>query len=178
MLRQNKKLNQKQKRRISWRMIAGFVILFILIAGGVTAGLYCLMPRSEQESVVSEESEGIEAPLSDLDVEDKAPEQFEGPDPNQSEALTGTITYASVTGNYLHIRVNIDQFISGNCHLNLTIDGRMIHTEDVEIVDSASTSTCAGFDIPASKLDTGIYGIEIKLHSGDKAGIIFGEVKI
>ena len=77
------------------------------------------------------------------------------------------------------IRVNIDQYLSeGNCTLSLISDETVVYNENVKIINSASTATCEGFDIPVSNMDEGNYNIVIKLSSGDKIGSIKGEIRI
>ena len=77
------------------------------------------------------------------------------------------------------IRVNIDQFLSeGTCTLNLEKEGEIVYGEMVDIIDSAATATCEGFNVPAASLGTGNYRIIIKLRAGEYGGVINGEVSI
>ena len=102
---------------------------------------------------------------------------YEGDNPNYNNQLTGALTYAGVNGGILVIRVNIDQYLdSGTCRLSL--GGGTEYSDVVNVVSSASTSTCEGFDIPVSELASGTYKITIDLNSGDKKGIIEGEVSV
>lgn len=122
---------------------------------------------NEEQKKVAEEPEG------------KRPAQYEGENPNNSETLTGAITYAGASpeNDKLTIRINIDQYLgSGSCKLVLTSEDGQIITEQADIIASASTSTCKGFDIafPGS----GTWQISIELNSGDKTGTIVGEVKL
>lgn len=103
---------------------------------------------------------------------------YEGEDPNNSDSLTGTISYAGVSGNNYSIRVNINQFLSsGTCTLKFTGNGNT-HEESANIISAASTSTCEGFDIPLKALGQGTYTIEITLSSGGKVGTITSEVTL
>ena len=45
-------------------------------------------------------------------------------------------------------------------------------------MDSAATSTCEGFDVPVSELDSGLYQIVINLDADGKTGAIKGEAKV
>lgn len=103
--------------------------------------------------------------------------QYEGPDPNSLEELTGNISYKGIIDNQLIIRVNIDQFTSGNCDLILTAGDQTI-TRHTGIINNASTSTCNGFDIPASEISSGTWQIRIDLSSNDKKGTITGEISL
>ncbi len=104
--------------------------------------------------------------------------QNEGVNPNTLAEITGVITRANVTNDKLLIRVNIDQYLtSGSCSLTLT-SGDNKYTDAANIIAEASTSTCAGFDIPTSELGSGNWNITIQISSGDKKGIINGEVSL
>ena len=105
--------------------------------------------------------------------------QNEGSDPNQSKTLTGVLTRADVANNKLILRVNIDQYLSGgSCSLKLTNAAGKSYEDSANIIDSASTSTCEGFDAPVEKLEKGSWSLSIKLTSGDKEGTISGKVNI
>ncbi|MBQ9017723.1 PLDc_N domain-containing protein [Candidatus Saccharibacteria bacterium] len=93
--------------------------------------------------------------------------------------LTGVITYAGVLNGELVIRMNIDQYLSaGECSLALRNGGMNVYSATAEIVDSASTSTCAGFNVPIGNLPGGETQIVVYINSGDKMGEITGEVKL
>lgn len=105
--------------------------------------------------------------------------QYEGKDPNQSSELTGTLTYVNVSGDRLTIRLNIDQFLSsGLCQLSLIQAGTTQYSVSADIISSASTSTCQGFDISTANLPKGHYQIQIALNSAGKTGQIIGEVNL
>ena len=89
------------------------------------------------------------------------------------------VTYAGVVDDKLMIRVNIDQFLAdGSCELKLVRNNSTIYNSTANIFADVSTSTCEGFDVPVSGLGSGNTNIEIQLKSGDKSGIIRGEVNI
>ena len=105
--------------------------------------------------------------------------QYEGENPNKASGITGVITYAGVSGSNLMIRVNIDQYLNGGtCSLGLKKDGNNIYSDTAPIVDSASTSTCEGFNVPVSSISSGKLNIVINITSGDKSGTITGEVTV
>ncbi|MBQ7040577.1 hypothetical protein IJN73_00725 [Candidatus Saccharibacteria bacterium] len=110
-------------------------------------------------------------------VQNKAPVQQEGTDPNTLNELTGVINYASVNDDTLMIRVSIDQYLSsGTCFLELTSANDSFSLSD-NIMPSASTSSC-GYDIATSLLVSGRYEIKITINSENKTGIIKGEVDV
>ena len=105
--------------------------------------------------------------------------QYDGDNPNENSGLTGVITYAGVSGEYLMIRVNIDQYLSsGRCDLTLTRNGETVFSDATTIIDSASTSTCEGFNVPVSQLGNGNVQVIVNLKSGEKSGVITGEAAI
>ena len=105
--------------------------------------------------------------------------QYDGGDPNEKESLTGAITYLGVSGNDLVVRVNIDQYLSGgDCEMNIVRGSEVLYTSTVPIIDSASTSTCEGFNVPVEKLSSGKIQVNINLSSGERIGIISGETEI
>ena len=102
---------------------------------------------------------------------------YDGDNPNIDNSLTGAVTYAGKVDDKFMIRVNIDQFLSGgSCELVLEKDGVLVHEEATQIVDSAATATCEGFDVTGAA--SGNYKITIKLISGEKQGVIKGEASI
>ena len=105
--------------------------------------------------------------------------QYDGTNPNLNDVITGAITYAGVSNDELVIRVNIDQYLNqGTCNLILSRDGVDVYGREAAIIDSASTSTCEGFNIPLSELTTGKYQVRIKLSSERKTGLIMGEASV
>lgn len=119
-------------------------------------------------------------PIDDEKVNGKDPiYQYDGKNPNESESLTGVITYAGATSTNLIIRVNIDQYISGGtCNLSLSQGGSVVYTASANLIADVSTSTCEGFTVPLSNLNPGYYSIKIDLTSSDKTGVIEGEVNL
>ena len=127
--------------------------------------------ETEPENKTEESNEDIEESL-------KEPVQYEGEDPNLSASLTGTITTARVVGSTAIIRVNIDQYLSsGSCALELK-SASGSYSDSANIVTSASTSTCEGFNIPVKNLASGTWQIEITISSGSKNGKITGEINL
>ena len=115
----------------------------------------------------------------DEQMEEKKVPQYDGENPNENNDLSGVVTYAGVNGSTLMIRVNIDQYLnSGVCELALKRGGATIYNSTANIVSSASTATCEGFDVPVNGLGGGNVEINIKLKAGDKGGVINGEVNI
>lgn len=105
--------------------------------------------------------------------------QYEGDDPNEEKGLTGVITHAGVSGDFLMIRVNIDQYLSqGTCILTLRKDSENVYSDTANVIDAAATATCEGFNVPVAELPSGKMNIIIYVSSGEKSGEIHGEVEI
>ena len=113
------------------------------------------------------------------DSDGKTPTKYDGEDPNTSASLTGSLTAARFSGDNLILRVNIDQYLSsGTCNLTIS-DSTHTLAKSANLIPSAATSTCEGFDIAGSELSNFArpLSITIRLASGDKTGIIEGKVE-
>lgn len=183
----------RRKRNYGW---VKWLVFLILIAGVVTVvilvknNIFGSKPKEEKESsssVIEQKEEKLET-KTDEKADEKTDEpqksdekvpQYEGETPNKSEVLTGLITYANVMNDKLVIRVSVDQFLqSGNCDLVFSRNGVTYYSQSVGIVESVTTSTCDGFEIPVGELPTGDIQVEINLNSQGKTGRIEGRVKI
>lgn len=166
--------------------------MLLVVAGAVSYFVYDAYFKEEPEPTPETEMTE-EAPVIEVEGEviedgkggtvteepEKKVPQYEGEDANLSEELTGSVTYAGVLDGVLMVRVNIDQFLaSGECELTLTQNGVNIYNTVVPITQSASTATCQGFNVDASKFIAGATQIMIKMSSGGKNGIIYGEVDL
>jgi hypothetical protein len=129
-----------------------------------------IVKPTEKEEDKKEEEEPIQ--------KEEVP-QYDGEDPNEQGGLTGVITYLGVSGSDLVVRVNIDQYLtSGSCEINVIKGGEVLYTSLASVIDSASTSTCEGFNVPVEKLSSGKIQVNINVSSGEKTGIISGETEI
>ena len=118
------------------------------------------------------------APTPAQEPENKAP-QYEGSNPNINDNITGVITHMSVSNNILIVRVSIDQYLNGGeCNIILEQGGTAVFGSVARVVDSASTSTCEGFDISLTEEMTGSIQILIDIFSGEKVGQIAGGIDL
>jgi hypothetical protein len=105
--------------------------------------------------------------------------QYDGESPNESDVLTGAISYSSVNGNNYSIRVSIDQYLEeGVCELVLVQGGGVVYQETVDIMGDATTSTCKGFDVPMANLSSGEVQFTVYFSSGDRVGEVSGGMEI
>ena len=178
-----------KRRRRNKKWLKAILFLILIIVAGVICFLvwdsYFKDDNSEVESEVIEQpivEQGKTEAESEVEesvevVEKEEVLQYDGADPNESVDLTGVITYTNVANGVLTIRVNIDQYISsGSCELALVRGGAEIYSETVQMIDSASTSTCKGFDVSTDGLGSGSTSIIINLSGDNKNGVISGEV--
>lgn len=186
-------MTQRRKRNKKW--ISWIIILALLIGAGVV----CFLVKktyfddkkepegdNSSQSITPEKKETVPKKKEEEKTKEEEPveekekvQQYDGTDPNVASSVTGVITYAGVSGDQLMIRVNIDQYLNGGkCTLGLRQDGGNIYSAEANIVDSAATSTCEGFNIPVAGLPKGNINIVIYISSGDKNGEITGEVTL
>lgn len=183
----------KRKRNFRWVKWLVFLVLIIV------AVVIIILVKNNFDNNIEKENNSQQDVIDNKDKDDssdKKPEeksenkeqeqkqknkapQYEGESPNESETLTGLITYADVINDELTIRVNIDQFLqSGNCNLKMSRNGVTYYTQSVGIQESVTTSTCDGYKIPVSELPKGDLSVEIDLDSDGKSGKITGRVRI
>ena len=181
---------RKNHRKWLWRGI-GLILVALLVVAGFLIWQNNFNSNGEETvglddnnvEVVKQNKNGSEIKENENqtkeETEEKKVVQYEGEDPNNNSELSGVITYAGVNEGVLMIRVNIDQYLnSGSCELVLDKNGTSVYKYTANITDSASTSTCEGFDVPVDKLGRGKIGIKINLKSGNKKGVINGEVDV
>lgn len=172
-----------------------YVIILVLVAFGILGGFLIWQAVSGgdtenddvttiQPTEIEPENHKVENSENKVEIsEDKVEnykskvEKFDGEDPNEKAVLSGVITYAGVNDGNLMVRINIDQYLAGGeCKLELSRNGEKIYTESAEIVDSAATSTCKGFNVATANLGNGTINITVFVTSGEKTGTIKGEV--
>ena len=176
---------QKQKKNKKWLFWVIIVLLFVVAAvvcyfvwNGYFKKKEEIKPAEEQSLVEKKKESEVKEAQGVIEKEKKKVVQYEGEDPNEGGDLTGVVTYAGVNGGNLMIRVNIDQYLNGgSCELSLMQDS-VVYSDTVNIVSSAATATCEGFNVPINGLEKGNYKIVIKISSGGKVGTINGEVDI
>lgn len=179
------------RRRKSHKRLWGVGILVLV---GVVVALIIVQPWREKSvdegegfsaSTVVKPAELVEPestePATETEVVEKEEvKQYEGSDPNEVAGVTGVVTYAGASGNYLMVRVNIDQYLSGGaCRLDLLRGGEVQYTDTAPVVDAVATSTCEGFNVSLSDLVGGSYGIVVSVTADDgRSGEIRGEVSL
>ena len=183
-------MTQKRKRNKRW--VSRLLILVLFVAAGVVLYLVWdtyfndnrlrdgrLYEQTTKEDRGIDEEKIEEDRIEASENDEKRVVQYEGDYPNLKEELSGSVTYAGRIDDRIVIRVNIDQYLNeGKCDLHLVSDGIEEYNDTVGIIGSASTATCEGFDVPIAGMGSGRYDIIINMSSGDKKGVIRGEVNI
>ena len=174
---------KKQKKNKKWLYWLLMFVLFVVAAIIVYLVWNAYFKGGDEEqnpeaAVEVVETEKKEEPQKQEEVEiPSKPKvmQYDGEDPNGADELSGVITYAGFIDDRLMVRVNIDQYIDdGECRLDLTRDGILIHEEVTGILGNVTTASCGGFDVPVSIIGEGAVDIEIHLDSDGKTGVIKG----
>lgn len=183
-----KRKTQKRKRK-SRLMIILFVLAIAVIATvfvlynvdfkheDAPAEQPVATTQIEPEKPEQPETEQKEEPVQAVE-EEKQPQQYEGNNPNQANGITGTITYAQVVDQKAVIRVNIDQYVTGQCVIKITSPSGKQYSERAKLIPQTSTSTCDGFDIATARLQPGNNKIVINIESKNKTGSIEGEITL
>jgi len=173
---------KRRRRNKKWIGVALFLVLMVI------AGVVCFLVYEsyfkEKEVAPEPEVPVVIEPEKEEEVEEVVTEkeeivQYEGEDPNVADDLTGVVTYVGVNDGILKVRVNIDQYLAGgSCSLALMQGGATIYTDEAGVIDSVSTATCQGFDVPVSDFSSGATQIVITVNSGGKTGVIEGKVDL
>ena len=179
------KRRRRSKKWISWLFILMLLIAAIVVCSMVYKSYFSDEDEKETSSKdVTEEEKKEDDNNTEEEAEEEVVEkeeipQYDGEDPNNSDVITGAITYTGVSGSSLMIRLNIDQYLSdGVCNLRIHEYGSEIYSDSVSLVNSASTTTCEGFDVPVRMIGGGDFQIYIDISANGKSGTITGEVSI
>ena len=173
------KRRKRNKNWLSWIVILllliGAVVVCVLVKDAYFSDKKEPEPTDQHEEPVKVvEPEKVEDKKEEIEEKEKVV-QYDGTDPNNAGGITGVITYAGVSGSNLMIRVNIDQYLNGgNCTLKVLKGGSIVYNATAAVIDSASTSTCEGFNVPVSSLPSGNVDITISISSNGKTGEITG----
>lgn len=91
------------------------------------------------------------------------PKVDSGNNTSQSNDLKTQITAASVEGNMLYVRNNINGiYQQGTCDITLTKDGKTV-SKSAGVQALPQSSTCKGFNIPVSELSSGVWNITLRV---------------
>lgn len=135
--------------------------------------------NSQSEDNKNNDSKNNQESSDTREQEKSSISQYSGENPNNLDAITGTISSAGVTDGTLIIRVMLDQSLggSGTCNFTLT------HTSGKTITGSANTeatpsATFCIYSTSAAGISTGHWQITASVEASNKRGIINGEVDL
>ena len=195
-MHENKQTSPSSRHRPFYQLPLFWIILIILVVAGIlivprvlakpastndqpTTTTSSSTSTSSSKNTQSTEQPSTKPDTTTSDSGDKTPTQYDGEDPNTSASLTGSLTTARFSGDKLIVRVNIDQYLSsGTCTLTISSGSNQL-VKTANLIPSAATSTCEGFDVPSSELAnfSRPLSISLSLTSGDKPGILEGQVE-
>ena len=163
---------------------------------GVGVVTYALLSRSDENNSSTSTSKETRSHTDDTDTkpsddtpinssdtpsreaEKDIPPSYEGESVDNSQTLTGVISYKSVVDGSLVIRTTINQMLgSGTCSLTLS-NGQKTVTRSSAIVQNPSSSTCEGFSVPTSELGSGAWNIKIEASSDNRTGTLSDNINI
>ena len=105
-------------------------------------------------------------------------ESTNNPTAGTDETIDGYFTHKSISNDTLVLRVLIGELLSGgSCSLKI-INGERAVTRQAPTINSATTASCEGFDIPVSELSSGLWTIQIEITANNRLGTITDEIRI
>lgn len=168
----------------------------VLLIAGVGVGTYALLSQSDKGEDSSSTNSDRQSRTSDSETESNKgastnnpdttghepekdiPPSYEGESVDNSQTLTGVISYKSVVDGSLVIRSTINQMLgSGTCSLTLS-NGQRTVTRSSGIVQNPSSSTCEGFSVPTSELGSGSWDINIQVASDNRTGTLSDSISL
>lgn len=126
-------------------------------------------PTEEQRQAGNDaKKETIERETSNDDEEGK-PREDNQSNTNEDENVSVIISAANQNEQTLQIRTLIHTLAEGTCQLTLT-KGDVAVSREADTQQSASSSTCKGFDIPISELSRGTWKLHIQYKNDGASG--------
>lgn len=175
-------------------LVGVIAFLFVLIVGVTIAVIAISTSKSGDSGSTTTDTNGT----TDSNVKQN-PDEGDSDDPDVSgddptnddlnkraNVLKIDINQASVSGDTMSIRTNINQYLTdGTCELNLTgPQNQKYQTATQIIANSDASSTCNGFDIDLQQIEKkrdnryGKWTIELKVTSDKKSGTAKKEITI
>ena len=187
---------QVVRNKKSNRVLIGVIIFMFVALLIVTIAVIVISGRQAKQEIganPTEQQDGKEAEGDNKDNEQDSESDGDNDgeisgevDENDENKITGNIDYRALVGDTLSIRTTINElFNDGTC--NLTVTGP--HEQSYKLTDkiipnSASTSTCVGFDINMDLIEkdderrSGKWTITIDLASGGRTGQLVSEMTL
>ena len=189
---------QVVRNKKSNRVLIGVIIFMFVALLIVTIAVIVISGRKAQQEIGTSPTEQQSSEEQNSDDEDGDKEEnnesnsgengeISGEvDENDENKITGNIDYRALVGDTLSIRTTINElFNDGTCSLTITGPHEQVYKlTDKIIPNSASTSTCVGFDINMDLIEkdeeqrAGKWTITIDLASGGRTGQLVSEMTL
>ena len=189
---------QVVRNKKSNRVLIGVIIFMFVALLIVTIAVIVISGRKAQQEIGTNPTEQQSDEEQNSDDEDEDKEENNGSnggengeisgevDENDKNKITGNIDYRALVGDTLSIRTTINElFNDGTCSLTITGPHEQVYKlTDKIIPNSASTSTCVGFDINMDLIEkdeeqrAGKWTITIDLASGGRTGQLVSEMTL
>ena len=189
---------QVVRNKKSNRVLIGVIIFMFVALLIVTIAVIVISGRKAQQEIGANPTEQQSDEEQNSDDEDEGKEEnnehnsgengeISGEvDENDENKITGNIDYRALVGDTLSIRTTINElFNDGTCSLTITGPHEQVYKlTDKIIPNSASTSTCVGFDINMDLVEkdeeqrAGKWTITIDLASGGRTGQLVSEMTL
>ena len=189
---------QVVRNKKSNRVLIGVIIFMFVALLIVTIAVIVISGRKAQQEIGANPTEQQSDEEQNSDDEDEGKEENNEPnsgengeisgevDENDENKITGNIDYRALVGDTLSIRTTINElFNDGTCSLTITGPHEQVYKlTDKIIPNSASTSTCVGFDINMDLVEkdeeqrAGKWTITIDLASGGRTGQLVSEMTL
>ena len=189
---------QVVRNKKSNRVLIGVIIFMFVALLTVTIAVIVISSRKAQQEIGTSPTEQQSSEEQNSDDEDEDKEEnnesnsgengeISGEvDENDENKITGNIDYRALVGDTLSIRTTINElFNDGTCSLTITGPHEQVYKlTDKIIPNSASTSTCVGFDINMDLVEkdeerrAGKWTITIDLASGGRTGQLVSEMTL
>lgn len=189
---------QVVRNKKSNRVLIGVIIFMFVALLIVTIAVIVISGRKAQQEIGTNPTEQQSDEEQNSDDEDEDKEENNGSndgengeisgevDENDENKITGNIDYRALVGDTLSIRTTINElFNDGTCSLTITGPHEQVYKlTDKIIPNSASTSTCVGFDINMDLVEkdeeqrAGKWTITIDLASGGRTGQLVSEMTL
>lgn len=187
---------QVVRNKKSNRVLIGVIVFMFVALLAVTIAVIAISSRKAQQEIGSNPTEKQDDTESDDQTKEDSSQDngdttddpaIDGEiDETDENKITGNIDYRALVGDTLTIRTTINEaFSDGTCSLTVTGPHEQVYKlTDKIISNSASTSTCVGFDINMDQIEkkeelrSGKWTITIDLSSGGRTGQLVSEMTL
>lgn len=183
---------QVVRNKKSNRVLIGVIVFMFVALLAVTIAVIAISSRKAQQEIGANPTEKQDDTESDDQTKEDSGGTTDDPaidgeiDETDENKITGNIDYRALVGDTLTIRTTINEaFSDGTCSLTVTGPHEQVYKlTDKIISNSASTSTCVGFDINMDQIEkkdelrAGKWTITIDLSSGGRTGQLVSEMTL